>query len=68
MLSTSLVLPENSLPESDPGEIRHKLEEQVDLIIDGGAGGLEPTSVIDLCEPVPVIIRKGKGEVSGIIE
>jgi tRNA threonylcarbamoyl adenosine modification protein (Sua5/YciO/YrdC/YwlC family) len=68
MLSTSLVLPGNELPESDPEEIHRKLEEQVDLVIDGGAGGLEPTSVIDLCGPVPVIVRKGRGELSGITE
>ena len=68
MLSTSLILPGKALPESDPEDIRLLLQDQVDLIIDGGAGGLEPTSVIDLCGPVPVVVREGKGDVTRIIE
>lgn len=68
MLSTSLILPGKDLPESDPEEIYRLLQDQVDLVIDGGAGGLEATSVIDLCDPVPVIIRKGKGDIAGIVE
>lgn len=68
MLSTSLILPGKVLPESDPEDIRRLLLDQVDLVIDGGAGGLEPTSVIDLCGPVPVVVREGKGDVTRITE
>lgn len=68
MLSTSLILPGDDLPESDPGEIRRRLQDQIDLVIDGGAGGLEPTSVIDLCAQVPVIVREGRGDISRITE
>ena len=68
IMSTSLILPGNDLPESDPEEVCRLLQDQVDLIINGGAGGLEPTSVIDLCGPVPVVVREGKGDISGIID
>lgn len=68
MLSSSLILPGNVLPESDPEEICRKLQDQVDLVIDGGAGGLEATSVIDLCGQAPVVVRVGKGDVSRITE
>ena len=68
MLSTSLIVPGNDLPESEPEEINLKLKDQVDLIIDGGAGGLEATSVIDLCGLTPRVVRHGKGDVSRIIE
>jgi tRNA threonylcarbamoyl adenosine modification protein (Sua5/YciO/YrdC/YwlC family) len=68
MLSTSLILPGNDLAESDPEDIFRKLQDQVDLVIDGGAGGLEATSVIDLCGHAPVMLRAGKGDVSRITE
>lgn len=68
MLSTSLILPGDDLPVSDPEEIRHRLLDQIDLVIDGGAGGLEPTSVIDLCTQVPMIVRRGRGDITRITE
>ena len=68
MLSTSLILPGRELPEADPEDIRRALQDQVDLILDGGAGGLEPTSVIDLCSRAPVVVRAGRGDVSRITE
>jgi tRNA threonylcarbamoyl adenosine modification protein (Sua5/YciO/YrdC/YwlC family) len=61
LMSTSLILPGESVPLSDPGEIRERLERQVDLVIDGGAGGLVPTTVVDLTEPLPVVVRQGLG-------
>jgi tRNA A37 threonylcarbamoyladenosine synthetase subunit TsaC/SUA5/YrdC len=36
----------------------------VDVVIDGGPGGFEPSSVVDLTGPVPVVVRRGKGDVS----
>lgn len=62
MLSTSLILPQYELPLSEMDEIKQRLNEQVDAIIDGGACGLEPTTVIDLLEGEPVLLRQGKGE------
>ncbi|MEG2900268.1 MAG: threonylcarbamoyl-AMP synthase, partial [Massilia sp.] len=47
---------------SDPDEVRERLEKQIELIIDGGAGMLEATTVIDLTGPEPVLIREGRGD------
>lgn len=59
LMSTSLILPGNDFTESDPEEIRDHLEHQVDLIINGGYLGQQPTTVIDLTEDAPVIVREG---------
>lgn len=50
MLSTSLILPQDGLPLSEMDEIKESLNDQVDVIIDGGACGMEATTVIDLLE------------------
>ncbi|MFM2483744.1 L-threonylcarbamoyladenylate synthase [Celerinatantimonas yamalensis] len=64
MLSGSLILPGNDFAESDPEVIRDKLEKQVDLIIDGGIVGEQPTTVVDLSDDEVVILRHGHGDVS----
>ncbi len=46
---------------TDPELIDEKFGEKVDLVIDGGIGGIEPSTVINCCEDVPEIIRQGKG-------
>ncbi len=61
MISISLVLPDTELPENDPEDIREKLGKQLDLIIDGGAGGLDFTTVIDMTGGEPIVVREGKG-------
>lgn len=66
LLSTTLILPGDDLPLTDPYEFRSRLEHQVDLIIDGGYGDLESTTVIDLVDGVPVVVRQGKGDASRI--
>ena len=63
LISTSLILPDESLPITDPEIIQETLKGQLDLIIDGGYGGIEPTSVIDLTRGTPQIIREGLGDV-----
>jgi tRNA A37 threonylcarbamoyladenosine synthetase subunit TsaC/SUA5/YrdC len=63
-MSSSLLLPAETESMTDPHEIKERLEHQVDLVIDGGAGGLDPSSVIDLSSGVPVVIRSGRGDVS----
>jgi tRNA threonylcarbamoyl adenosine modification protein (Sua5/YciO/YrdC/YwlC family) len=64
IMSSTLLLPGEEQPMTDPQEIQERLDHQVDLVIDGGAGGLEPSSVVDLSSGVPVVVRAGKGDVS----
>ena len=63
LMSSSLILPGDLLPLTDPYEIRDLLEHQVELVIDGGFCGLEPTTVVDLTEDVPRVTRVGCGPV-----
>ena len=63
MLSCTLMLPENNEPLIDPYEIRDCLEHAVDLIIDGGWCGMEPTTVIDMTDGTK-LIRQGKGDIT----
>lgn len=68
ILSCSLMLPnEEHTTQSDPEEIRDRLEHQVDLIIHGGYLGQEPTTVVDLTEESPVILREGSGSTDPFI-
>lgn len=62
IMSTSLILPDAGEQLYDPYEMRLKIGKLVDLIIDGGACGLEPTTMVDLVEGVPEVMRVGKGD------
>jgi len=62
LLGTTLILPGEEHPLSDAEEIRGGLEKQIDLVIDGGACRLEPTTVIDLTGPEPALVRQGLGD------
>lgn len=62
LLTTSLIMPGESSPMTDPYEIRDLLEKRVDLIIDGGMGGLEVSTVVNLVEDTPEVIREGLGD------
>ena len=62
LMSTSLILPGKQEQLLNPHEMRLKIGKLVDLIIDGGACGLEPTTMVDLVEGVPVVKRVGKGD------
>ncbi|HSJ49137.1 MAG TPA: L-threonylcarbamoyladenylate synthase [Gammaproteobacteria bacterium] len=64
IMSSTLILPDAELPETDAEEIRDRLDKLVDLIIDGGNCGFEPTTVIDLASGVPEVLRQGKGDAS----
>jgi tRNA threonylcarbamoyl adenosine modification protein (Sua5/YciO/YrdC/YwlC family) len=61
IMSTSLILPDASEALTDPEEFRAELERRVDLIIDGGSCGLTATTVVDLTEMPPVVVRPGLG-------
>ncbi|MVW75523.1 L-threonylcarbamoyladenylate synthase [Pseudomonas xionganensis] len=62
LMSVSLILPGEELPMSDPYEMRQMLEHQVDLIIDGGFGGLEASTVVSLVDEEPEVLRVGCGD------
>jgi len=62
MLSATLQLPQDSVPLFDPQEIRARLEHQLDLVVDAGACGVEPTTVIDLTGDEPLVLRRGRGD------
>lgn len=64
LMSSSLLLPGQTLPLSDPEDIRDALDNQLELIVDGGNCGFEPTTVVDLTGPVPQVTRQGKGDAS----
>ncbi len=63
IMTSSLLMPGDEYPMTDPYDIRDVLEHHVDLIIDGGYCGLDPTTVIDLTsDEGPLLIRQGKGD------
>ncbi|MFV1873628.1 MAG: L-threonylcarbamoyladenylate synthase [Oleiphilus sp.] len=64
IMSTTLILPGDDVPMTDPYEIRSMLEHTLDLVIDGGFCGFEATSVVDLSTEQPTIVREGCGDVS----
>ena len=64
LMSSTLLLPGDSLPLTEPEDIRDRIARQVDLVIDGGHCGVEPTSVLDLSSEEVVIVRRGKGDVA----
>ena len=63
LMSSSLILPGREFAESDPEEMRDQLERQVDLILHGGVLAGNPTTVIDLSDVNPVVVREGAGAV-----
>lgn len=62
IMSCTLILPGDELPLNDPDMIREQLQQQVDLIIDGGFCSQEPTTVLDLVDGVPQLVRQGRGD------
>ncbi|MGB5591666.1 MAG: Sua5/YciO/YrdC/YwlC family protein, partial [Gammaproteobacteria bacterium] len=67
LLSTTMQLPGAANPMTDPFEIFEQVGQDLDLVIDGGSCGIEPTSVIDLVGPVPEVIRRGMGDVGHLV-
>jgi len=64
MLSATLLLPGAITPLSDPQEIRKRLEHELDLVIDAGSCGVEPSTLIDLTAHQPRVLRQGKGSLA----
>jgi tRNA A37 threonylcarbamoyladenosine synthetase subunit TsaC/SUA5/YrdC len=62
LMSVTLIMPGETDPMYDPYEMRQLLEHQVDLIIDGGFGGIKASTVINLADGEPEVIRVGCGD------
>ncbi|MFC5513835.1 L-threonylcarbamoyladenylate synthase [Massilia jejuensis] len=62
LIGTTLQLPGDAHMLSDPDEVRARLERQIELVIDGGAGMLEATTIVDLTGAEPVLVRAGRGD------
>lgn len=64
LLSSTLILPDEEFPLTDPDEIQERLDHQLDLVIDAGPCGAEMTTVVNLVEGAPELVRAGKGDVA----
>lgn len=62
LMSTTLMLPGDGVPLTDAGEIESRVGYAVDLILDAGACGLEPSTIVDLSGDAPALLRAGKGD------
>ncbi|MGH8373447.1 MAG: L-threonylcarbamoyladenylate synthase [Gammaproteobacteria bacterium] len=62
LMSSTLILPGDDAPLTDPDEMRSRLEHQVDLVIDGGPCGFQPSTVVDISTGAPHIVREGRGD------
>ncbi|MDO4231904.1 MAG: L-threonylcarbamoyladenylate synthase [Lautropia sp.] len=68
LLCASLILPGDEDPLVDPDDIEDRIGKRIDLLVDGGAGSLVPTTVIDVTGDEPVIIRTGLGPVDAMLK
>jgi tRNA threonylcarbamoyl adenosine modification protein (Sua5/YciO/YrdC/YwlC family) len=64
LMSVTLIMPGEEYPMIDPYDIRDTLQHEVDLVIDGGYCGMEPTTVVDLADDTPMVLRVGKGDIA----
>ncbi|MGL5224100.1 MAG: L-threonylcarbamoyladenylate synthase [Aeromonas sp.] len=62
LLSTTLILPDSEMAEFDPEEIFDKLSKQIDVVVNGGYLGEQPTTVVDFSDDEPVLRRRGAGD------
>ena len=61
LLTSTLILPGDDQPLTDPEEIRDRLGKLLDLVIEGGPCGAEMTSIINLSSGAPELVRAGRG-------
>ena len=66
LMSSTLILPGDDLPLGEPEAIRDRLQDDVDLVIDGGHCGHRPTTVVDLTGGSPEVLREGLGSLEGL--
>ena len=66
LLTTTLQLPGDEMPLNDAEHIRERLDHLIDFVLDAGACGIEPTTIVDLTGPEAVLVRQGKGPVEAL--
>ena len=66
LLATTLIAPGDSEPLNDPHAIRERFEHEIDAVLDAGACSLEPTTVVDLTNGAPVLLRQGGGDAAAL--
>lgn len=66
-MSSTMLLPGDETPLTDPLEIEHRLGHEIEAIVEAGPVGIEPTSVIDLTGGHPEVLRVGRGDVSAFL-
>jgi tRNA threonylcarbamoyl adenosine modification protein (Sua5/YciO/YrdC/YwlC family) len=64
LLATTLIAPGEAEPMNDPHEIRDRFQKLIQAVVDAGACPMQPTTVIDLTDEVPVLVRRGRGDAS----
>jgi tRNA threonylcarbamoyl adenosine modification protein (Sua5/YciO/YrdC/YwlC family) len=67
IMSSTLSLPGDDMPMTDPYEIDRRIGHEIELIVDAGPTGIEPTTVIDLSGGSVEILRKGRGDISSLV-
>jgi tRNA threonylcarbamoyl adenosine modification protein (Sua5/YciO/YrdC/YwlC family) len=67
IMSSTLSLPGDSMPLTDPLEIEERIGTQIDAIVDAGSTGIEPTSVLDMTSGAVEVLREGRGDLSGLL-
>ena len=66
LMTCMALLPGDELPLSDPDDVLAQLDNEVDVIVDGGACSVEPTTIVDMSGDLPEIIREGQGPVAAL--
>ncbi len=67
IMSSTLLLPGDDMPLTDPADIEDRIGNQIEAIVDAGPCGIEPTSVIDLSGGSAKVLRVGRGDVSQLV-
>ena len=67
IMSSTLLLPGDELPMTDPADIERRIGSRIDMIVDGGSAGIEPTTVVDLSGGSVRILRRGRGDTSTLV-
>lgn len=66
VMTVTATIPGDDLPLSDPEDVRERIGNDLDIIVDSGACGIEPTTVLDMTGPTPSLLRQGRGSVTDL--